>query len=138
MPVYTYVCENCGNRFDARQSFSDASLTVCPTCEGKIRRVIQPAVVVFKGSGFYVTDSRSKQNLATNGSKKDDAKVAENGSHDNGSHDNGSSSGDGNSGNESGKSNEGKGEKAEAKPAASTETNTVTHTATTKATSPAE
>lgn len=71
MPVYTYECETCGQRFDARQSFSDAPLTVCPNCGGKIRRVIQPVGVVFKGSGFYVTDSRGKQNLATSG-KKDD------------------------------------------------------------------
>ena len=71
MPVYTYECENCGQRFDARQSFSDAPLSVCPNCGGKVRRVIQPVGVVFKGSGFYVTDSRGKQNLATSG-KKDD------------------------------------------------------------------
>src|SRR5689334_23977714 len=80
MPVYTYECENCGQRFDAKQSFSDEPLTICPTCEGSIHRVIQPVGVVFKGSGFYVTDSRGKQNLATSGTRKDDAKPAEGGS----------------------------------------------------------
>lgn len=85
MPVYTYECENCGERFEARQSFNDAPLTVCPTCsEEKLYRVIQPVGIVFKASGFYVTDSRGKQNLATTGSKKEDAKTTE-GSSDGGS-----------------------------------------------------
>ena len=74
MPVYTYECESCGERFEARQSFNDEPLTVCPTCEGKLYRVIQPVGVVFKGSGFYVTDSRGKQNLATGGTRKEEAK----------------------------------------------------------------
>ena len=74
MPVYTYECESCGERFEARQSFNDEPLTVCPTCEGKVYRVIQPVGIVFKGSGFYVTDSRGKQNLATSGTRKEDAK----------------------------------------------------------------
>ena len=74
MPVYTYECEHCGERFEAKQSFNDSPLTICPTCEGKLHRVIQPAGIVFKGSGFYVNDSRSKQNLATSGKSKDDAK----------------------------------------------------------------
>jgi len=74
MPIYRYECENCGEQFEARQSFSDEPLTVCPTSEGHIHRVIQPVGVVFKGSGFYVTDSRGKQNLATSGTKKDESK----------------------------------------------------------------
>ncbi len=74
MPVYTYECESCGERFEARQSFNDEPLTVCPTCEGKLYRVIQPVGIVFKGSGFYVTDSRGKQNLATSGTRKEEAK----------------------------------------------------------------
>jgi putative FmdB family regulatory protein len=96
MPIYKYVCENCGEQFEARQSFSDEPLTVCPTCEGHIHRVIQPVGVVFKGSGFYVTDSRGKQNLATSGVKKDEAKgedkAGDNGSSEKSSSDNGSSS----------------------------------------------
>ena len=82
MPVYLYECENCGERFEARQSFSDAPLTVCPTCEGSIHRVIQPVGVVFKGSGFYITDSRGKQNLVSSGVKKDDQKTSDSGSSD--------------------------------------------------------
>src|SRR5258706_16410127 len=82
MPVYTYECEDCGQRFEAKQRFTDAPLSECPNCGGKIRRVIQPVGVVFKGSGFYVTDSRGKQNLATPGTKKDDAKSPNGGSGD--------------------------------------------------------
>jgi putative FmdB family regulatory protein len=60
MPVYTYQCENCGLRFDRQQSFSDRQLTRCPECnKNALRRVYQPVGVVFKGSGFYVTDNRS-------------------------------------------------------------------------------
>jgi putative FmdB family regulatory protein len=77
MPIYLYECENCGGRFEAKQSFSDVPLKICPICEGRVHRVIQPASVVFKGSGFYVTDSRGKQNLATSGVKKDESKVEE-------------------------------------------------------------
>ena len=77
MPIYTYECENCGQRFDAKQSFSDAPLTICPDCEGSVHRVIQPVGIVFKGAGFYVTDSRGKQNLATSGTRKDETKATE-------------------------------------------------------------
>jgi len=73
MPLYAYECESCGVRFDVRQSFNDASLTVCPECEGKVHRIIQPVGVVFKGSGFYVTDSKGKQSIATSGTRKDEA-----------------------------------------------------------------
>jgi len=77
MPIYTYECESCGERFEAKQSFYDGPLTMCPTCEGELHRIIQPVGIVFKGSGFYVTDSRGKQNLATSGTKKDDEKSCE-------------------------------------------------------------
>jgi putative FmdB family regulatory protein len=58
MPVYAYQCDECGVRFERRQSFSDAPINVCPECEGKVHRLIQPAGVIFKGSGFYSTDHR--------------------------------------------------------------------------------
>lgn len=58
MPIYEYACKDCGHRFDARQSWSDDPLTVCPECTGAIRRVLHPAGVIFKGSGWYITDSR--------------------------------------------------------------------------------
>ena len=58
MPTYHYACSSCAREFDQYQSFSEDALTVCPTCEGTIRRVIQPVGVVFKGTGWYLTDSR--------------------------------------------------------------------------------
>ena len=58
MPTYQYRCSDCGVEFDRYQKFSDEPLTVCPTCEGSIRRVIQPVGVVFKGAGWYINDSR--------------------------------------------------------------------------------
>jgi putative FmdB family regulatory protein len=67
MPTYRYRCSDCGNEFDQYQKFADDPLTTCPTCEGKVRRVIQPVGVVFKGSGWYITDSRPS-NSTSNGS----------------------------------------------------------------------
>ncbi|WP_027859991.1 FmdB family zinc ribbon protein [Marmoricola sp. URHB0036] len=60
MPTYQYSCTDCGHFFEAVQSFSDDSLTVCPECEGRLRKVFNAVGVVFKGSGFYRTDSRSE------------------------------------------------------------------------------
>lgn len=61
MPIYTYRCENCGTQFERRQSFTDEPLTVCPECnQSQLRKVITPAGIVFKGSGWYVTDHKSK------------------------------------------------------------------------------
>ncbi|MCZ4498476.1 MAG: hypothetical protein JWQ74_1029 [Marmoricola sp.] len=58
MPTYQYSCTDCGHFFEAVQSFSDDSLTVCPVCDGKLRKVFNAVGVVFKGSGFYRNDSR--------------------------------------------------------------------------------
>jgi putative FmdB family regulatory protein len=59
MPTYVYACDTCGKQFEKFQSFKDEPLTTCPCGqEGKVRRVIQPAGIVFKGSGWYITDSR--------------------------------------------------------------------------------
>lgn len=58
MPTYTYGCEDCGHRFDAFQRFADDPLRECPACGSAIRRVIQPVGIVFKGSGWYINDSR--------------------------------------------------------------------------------
>ncbi|SNS61574.1 putative regulatory protein, FmdB family [Micrococcales bacterium KH10] len=57
MPVYAYACTACDHAFDYRQSFTDDPLTICPQCEGKLRKVIGSVGVTFKGSGFYRTDS---------------------------------------------------------------------------------
>jgi len=58
VPTYEYACTDCGERLEVVQSFSDSSLTMCPECGGKLRKVFSPVGVVFKGSGFYKTDSR--------------------------------------------------------------------------------
>lgn len=58
MPTYSYHCDTCGHDFDAVQRFADEPLKECPQCGAAIRRVIQPVGVVFKGSGWYITDSR--------------------------------------------------------------------------------
>lgn len=60
MPTYTYKCNSCGHGFEAVQRFADDALTECPECGSPIHRVIQPVGVVFKGSGWYITDSRKK------------------------------------------------------------------------------
>ena len=59
MPIYTYRCEGCGETFDKRQSFSDASLTTHETCGSGLRKVLHPVGIVFKGSGFYNTDYKN-------------------------------------------------------------------------------
>jgi len=58
VPTYQYACTACDHRFDAVQSFSDPSLTECPVCSGPLRKVFSSVGIVFKGSGFYRTDSR--------------------------------------------------------------------------------
>lgn len=64
MPVYRYQCDNCGAQFDVRQGFHDKPVAVCSVCQGLGRRIFCPVPIVFKGSGFYVTDSRSDRSLA--------------------------------------------------------------------------
>ena len=68
MPTYQYSCTDCGHFFEAVQSFSDDSLTVCPECQGKLRKVFNAVGVVFKGSGFYRTDSRGSSSSSDTGS----------------------------------------------------------------------
>ena len=57
VPTYQYACNACGHEFEAFQSFSESSLTECPQCKGEVRKVYSAVGVVFKGSGFYKTDS---------------------------------------------------------------------------------
>ena len=66
MPTYEYACAECGERLEAVQKFTDDPLTVCPACQGKLRKLFSPVGIVFKGSGFYRNDSRVS---ASNGSK---------------------------------------------------------------------
>lgn len=67
MPTYQYSCTDCGHFFEAVQSFADDSLTVCPVCEGRLRKVFNAVGVVFKGSGFYRNDSRAASGAGSTG-----------------------------------------------------------------------
>ncbi|MCI9887164.1 FmdB family transcriptional regulator [Micrococcales bacterium 31B] len=74
MPTYVYACKACDHRFEQYQSFSEDSLTVCPECEGSLRKVFNSVGVVFKGSGFYRNDARGSKSsgslLAASDSEK--------------------------------------------------------------------
>lgn len=59
MPTYQYACTACGHQLEAVQSFSDPALTQCPVCDGRLRKLFSAVGIVFKGAGFYRTDSRS-------------------------------------------------------------------------------
>ena len=74
MPMYEYECLTCGIRFERRQHFNDPLLQQCPECCGKVRRVFSPPAIVFKGSGFYVTDNRSGGNGRNNGTGRSSPK----------------------------------------------------------------
>lgn len=67
MPTYEYLCLECGNRKEVVQSFSDDPLTTCDICQGKLRKVIYPVGIQFKGSGFYSTDRRASQPMSRSG-----------------------------------------------------------------------
>ncbi len=65
MPTYQYLCTECGDSLEVQQSFTDDALTVCPECNGRLRKVFNAVGVVFKGSGFYRNDSRSTTTSST-------------------------------------------------------------------------
>ena len=69
MPIYEYECSECDFLFERRQRFDEEPVAMCPKCQGKARRVINSVPIIFKGSGFYVTDSRhsSAPEVATEG-----------------------------------------------------------------------
>ncbi|BBX23725.1 FmdB family transcriptional regulator [Mycolicibacter terrae] len=67
MPTYSYACTECSNRFDVVQAFTDDALTTCEECNGRLRKIFGKVGVVFKGSGFYRTDSRDAGKTSTNG-----------------------------------------------------------------------
>lgn len=70
MPIYTYHCEKCEHEFEKYQSFSEERLYICPQCQEKaLRKVYKPALVVFKGSGYYVTDHSSAKSSLNNAQK---------------------------------------------------------------------
>ena len=68
MPTYSYACTECADRFDVVQAFSDDALTTCEKCSGRLRKLFGSVGVVFKGSGFYRTDSRESTKSSSNGS----------------------------------------------------------------------
>jgi putative FmdB family regulatory protein len=73
MPTYEYACNTCGHRFDVRQSFNDAPVSDCPQCGATVRRVLYPAGVIFKGTGWYKTDSRPASHSDDSASKSSTA-----------------------------------------------------------------
>jgi putative FmdB family regulatory protein len=87
VPTYQYACTACDHTFEQFQSFSDDALTVCPQCQGRLRKVFNAVGVVFKGSGFYRTDSRSDATSSTG------AKESSGGANGSSGDSNGSSSG---------------------------------------------
>jgi putative FmdB family regulatory protein len=77
VPTYSYACTACDNRFDAVQAFSDAALTTCAECDGRLRKLFGNVGVVFKGSGFYRTDSREAAKAAAKSSSNGSAASSE-------------------------------------------------------------
>lgn len=75
MPTYQYQCTDCGNALEVRQGFTDDALTVCPSCDGTLRKVFNAVGVVFKGSGFYRTDSRSSTSSGAPAAGKSETKT---------------------------------------------------------------
>ena len=77
MPRYEYECESCGIHFDKSQHYGDESLELCPECGGSVHRLIQPVGIIFKGSGFYVTDHKSSSSLPAPAHKADASRAGE-------------------------------------------------------------
>ena len=95
MPTYSYACTECDNRFDEVQAFSDDALTVCPQCNGRLRKLFGKVGVVFKGSGFYRNDSRDaskSSSSASSSTSSDSATSTSSGSSDSSSSSSNSSS----------------------------------------------
>jgi putative FmdB family regulatory protein len=94
VPTYQYACTTCAEQVEAMQRFSDDPLTVCPACGGTLRKVFSPVGIVFKGSGFYHTDSRQRATTAAKSDGAKDGKVKESaGSAESASKDSSSASG---------------------------------------------
>ena len=83
MPLYEYECEACGHRFEVIQKFSDAAIDACPSCGGRVRKLLSSSAIQFKGSGWYVTDYAKKQGSkegSTEGSKEGSTEGSKEGS----------------------------------------------------------
>ena len=130
MPTYQYTCTDCGEPVEAVQKFSDDPLTVCPHCGGKLRKVFSPVGIVFKGSGFYRTDSRKgasgdqpkkdKEPAGTNGSNAGSAGGGASSAGSSGSSSSGSSSSGSSSSGSSDSAGSSSGSKKESKSSTST------------------
>lgn len=73
MPLYEYECENCGHRFERIQSINDEPMRQCPECAGAVHKLFFAAGIIFKGSGWYITDSRKATSGAVSGESKPSA-----------------------------------------------------------------
>ena len=77
MPIYDYECQKCHHRFELKKGFNEASGAKCPECKGKANRIITSVPVIFKGSGFYVTDHKKNNPASTAEKKEETPKPAE-------------------------------------------------------------
>ncbi|MEU7863889.1 FmdB family zinc ribbon protein [Nonomuraea sp. NPDC049141] len=79
MPTYQYACNDCGDQLEVVQKFTDDALTVCPACQGNLRKVFSAVGIVFKGSGFYRTDNRASSTASSSSSngKSSESKSAD-------------------------------------------------------------
>ncbi|MFD7260542.1 FmdB family zinc ribbon protein [Streptomyces sp. NPDC059874] len=76
MPTYQYQCTECGEGLEAVQKFTDDALTVCPSCDGRLKKVFSAVGIVFKGSGFYRNDSRGASSSSSPASKSSSSSTA--------------------------------------------------------------
>jgi putative FmdB family regulatory protein len=90
VPTYQYTCTECGEPLEAVQKFTDAPLTMCPVCGGRLRKVFSAVGIVFKGSGFYRTDSRNGSSAAAPAAKDKEKSSSESSSTSDSSSSNGS------------------------------------------------
>jgi putative FmdB family regulatory protein len=111
VPTYLYACTDCGDRSEVVQKFTDDPLTVCSACGGKLRKVFSPVGIVFKGSGFYRTDSRSSSSTVPAGANGSNGSSGEGSSGSDKSKDSSSSSAGSDSGGSGSSSSSGSGDK---------------------------
>jgi putative FmdB family regulatory protein len=104
VPTYQYACTECGERLEKVQKFSDDPLTVCPVCSGRLRKVFSPVGIVFKGSGFYRTDSRNGNGVIAGAKDKSESNGSGSGSGSDSGSDSAAGSGDKKGGSASGSS----------------------------------
>src|SRR6476660_1859231 len=92
MPTYEYACQSCGRHVEVFQKFSEDSLTTCEVCGGPLRKVFHPAGILFKGSGFYATDSRRSATKGGDAKRDSGSKSSDSGAKSSDSSSSGSSS----------------------------------------------